>query len=115
DCQYRTALQDRLVSLCFQAFEVIGRKAERSEQNRRPRQVALGLSNSRLQGEHIYIVRYDIENLINLSQSFRETATDNIGSRLLREHLDVARPEPLGFLKIGFAPIPLAAPARDIG
>ena len=46
---------------------------ERSEQRRRPRQIALGLCDSRLVHEGIDVVRCDIENLIKLSQRFGET------------------------------------------
>ncbi len=46
---------------------------ERSEKRRRPRQVALGLCDSRLLTRCIDVVRRNIENLIKLSQRFRET------------------------------------------
>ena len=34
---------------------------------------------------------------------------------MLAEKVDVARVEPLGFVKVGFAPVPLASPPLDIG
>ena len=47
---------------------------QRSEERRSPRQVALGLCNSRLYAQRIEVVRCNIENLIKLSQRFGETA-----------------------------------------
>ncbi len=38
-----------------------------------------------------------------------------IGKRVLAEQVNVARVEPLGFVKVGFALVPLASPPRDIG
>ena len=32
-----------------------------------------------------------------------------------REQENVARVEPLGFVEVGFAPVPLPSPPRDIG
>ena len=58
---------------------------ERSEECRSPRQIALGLCNSRLVDEGIDVVRCDIENLIKLSQRFGETTKDDIGKRVLGE------------------------------
>ena len=34
---------------------------------------------------------------------------------VLGEQVGVARVEPLGFVEVGFAPVPLASPPRDIG
>src|SRR5258707_6246083 len=88
---------------------------ERSEERRRPRQIALGLCNSRLYREGIYVIRRNIENLIKLSQCFGETTKDVIGNRVLGEQVNVARVEPLGFVEVRLAPVPLASPPRDIG
>ena len=34
---------------------------------------------------------------------------------MLREEVGIARVEPLGFVEVRFAPLPLAAPACDVG
>ena len=81
----RAALQDRLVNLCFQRVGVVGGRVKRSEERRGPRQVALGLCDSRLYRESIDVVRCDIENLIKLSQRFGKTAKDHIGTCVLAE------------------------------
>ena len=65
--------------------------------------------------ECVHVVRCDIENLIKLSQCFGETTKVDIGKRVLAEQVNVARVEPLGFVKVGFAPVPLASPPLDIG
>src|SRR5437870_9521714 len=88
---------------------------QRSEERRGPRQIAFGLCNSRLLHEGIHVVRCDIENLIKLSQCFGETTKDDIGKRMLGEYGNVAWVEPLSFVEIRLAPVPLASPARDIG
>src|SRR5262249_25432931 len=87
---------------------------QRSQERRGPREVALGLCNTRLFREGIHVVRYDIENLIELSQGFGETTKTDIGIRVLGEQINVARVEPLGFDEVGLAAIPLAPPPRDI-
>ena len=94
---------------------MVGARMERSEKRSSPRQIALGLCDSRLCGECIHVVRCDIENLIKLSQRFGETTKDDIGKRVLGEQVNVARVEPLGFVEVGLAPVPLASPPRDIG
>src|SRR6266446_502859 len=111
----RAALQDGLVNLCFQGRGVVGRRVERSEERSGTRQVTLGLCDTRLLHERVQAVRYDIENLIKLSQRFGEAAKHDIGSCMLREPLNVARVEPLGFVEVRLAPVPLASPACDIG
>src|SRR5258707_5718701 len=88
---------------------------KRSEDRRRARQVALGLCDSRLLREGIQVVWRDIENLIKLSQRFGETTKADVGKRVLGEQGNVARVEPLGFVEIRLAPVPLASPSRDIG
>ena len=94
---------------------VVGTRVERSEKRGSPRQVALGLCDSRLQRKGIHVVRHNIENLIKLSQCFGETTKPDIGKRVLGEQVNVARVEPLGFVEVGLAPVPLASPPRDIG
>ena len=88
---------------------------QRSEERSSPRQVAFGLCDSRLNRERIHVVRSNIENLIKLSQRFGKTTKIYIGKRVLGEQVNVARVEPLGFVKVRFAPVPLASPPRDIG
>src|SRR5436190_23478634 len=87
---------------------------QRSEERRGPRQVALGLCNTRLCREGIHVVRCDIENLIKFSQGFGETTKTDIGIRVLSEQVNVARVEPLGFDEVRLAPTPLASPPCDI-
>src|SRR6266853_4741555 len=93
----------------------VGGRSERSEQRSSPRQVALGLCNSRLEREGIHVVRRNIENLIKLSQRFGKTTKRDIGNRVLGEQVDVARVEPLGFVEERLAPLPQAAPPCAIG
>ena len=88
---------------------------ERSENRRRPRQIALSFGDTRLIREGIDAVRYDIEHLIKLSQRFWETTKDLIQKRVLGEQSNIARIEPLGFVEVGLALVPLASPACDIG
>src|SRR4029450_13471882 len=71
--------------------------------------------NTRLKHNGIYIVRCDIKNLIKRSQSFWETTKVDIGKGMLGEEVNIARVEPLGFVEIRLAPVPLALPACDIG
>src|SRR5437667_12661042 len=88
---------------------------ERGEKRCSTRQVAVGLCNTRLFCEGIDVVRYDIENLIELSQRFGEKTKTDIGIRVLGKQVNVARVEPLGFDEVRLAPVPLAAPPRDVG
>src|SRR5205814_9814574 len=110
----RAALQDCLVNLCFQSLIEVGGRAERSEKRRGPRQVAFDLCDSRLVRERIDVVRRDIENLVKLSQRFRETTKTLIGNRVLGKYTNVAWVEPLGFVEVTFALIPLALPSCNI-
>src|SRR5262249_8610301 len=87
---------------------------QRSQERRGPREVALGLCNTRLFREGIHVVRYDIEDLIELSQGFGETTKTDIGICVLGKQVNVARVEPLGFDEVRLAPIPLASPPCDI-
>src|SRR5206468_8262619 len=68
---------------------------QRREERSGTRQVALGLRNTRLFSEGIYVVRDNIENLIELSQRFGETTKTDIGIRVLGQQVNVARIEPL--------------------
>src|SRR5215468_6371408 len=108
------ALQDSLVNLCLEVLEVIDRDVERSQQRRGTLQVALCLLDSRLLHQDILVVWRNIENFIKLSQRFRKTTKTNIGDRMLREEINIARVEPLGFFEISFAPVPLASSPCDI-
>src|SRR2546430_8392173 len=87
---------------------------QRREERSSTRQVALGLCNTGLCRNGIHVVRYDIENLIELSQGFGETTKTDIGIRVLGEQVNVARVEPLGFDEVRLAPVPLASPPCDI-
>src|SRR5437773_12348339 len=88
---------------------------QRSKERRGTQEVALGLCDSRLCHKGIHVVRRSIENLSKLSQRFAETTKNHIGKRVLGEWLNVARVEPLGFVEIRRALVPLAPPPRDNG
>src|SRR5690349_23068886 len=88
---------------------------QRSEECRCARQVALRLRIRRLLHKNIEIVGYDIEDLVQLSERIRKLPAYAIRLRMLREQAHISRVEPLGFVEIVFALVPLTAPARDIG
>ena len=88
---------------------------QRSKERRRTRQIAFSLCDIRLEREGIHVVRCNIENLVKLSQRFGETTKVDIGKRVLGEQANVARVEPLGFVEVTLALVPLASPPRDIG
>src|SRR5438094_8857884 len=88
---------------------------QRSEEHSSTRQVALGLWDISLSRHDIGLVWGDIQNLIKLPQRFRKTTKEFVGNRVLSEQVNVARVEPLGFVEIGFALVPLASPPHDIG
>ena len=100
-------LQDRLVNLCCQYLGVAGARMQRSEERRGTRQVALGLRDIRLECDDLHVVGCDIKNLVSLSQRLGETTLIPIGSRFRAEQGKVARVEPLGFVEIRLAPVPL--------
>ena len=54
-----------------------------SEERSSPRQIALGLCDTRLYYKSVQVVRCNVENLIKLSQRFRETTKTDIGIRVL--------------------------------
>src|SRR5215467_5701009 len=87
---------------------------KRREERGSARQIALSLRDRRLCGECIHVVRYNIENLIKFSQCFRELTKGCIQGRVLAEQGKVARVKPLGFVKVGFAFVPLTSPALKI-
>jgi hypothetical protein len=89
-----------LVNLCFQRGGVVGTWVERSEKRGRTRQISFGLRDSCLEHEGIYVVRYNIKNLIKLSQCFRKAPKVDVGKRALGEQVNVARVEPLGFVEV---------------
>src|SRR5438477_6228424 len=88
---------------------------QRSEECSSPREVALGLCDSRLEREGIDVIRDDIEHLIKLSQCLGETTKTDVGCRVLVEHGNVARVEALGFVEVRLAPVPFSSPPREIG
>ena len=74
-----------MVNLRFQGVGIVGSRVERSEDRRRTRQIALGFCNTCFSREGIDVVGRNIENLIKLSQGFRETTKVGIGNRVLVE------------------------------
>jgi hypothetical protein len=88
----------------------ISRRGQQREERSSARQVVLGLCNTRLFRQRIHVVRYDIENLIELSKDFGETTKTDIGIRVLGEQVSVARVEPVGFVEVRLAPVPQASP-----
>src|SRR5207249_8548353 len=111
---HRTALQNRLVNLCFQGQAVVGSRVKRSKERSSTRQIALCLCNGCLEPERIHVVWSNIENLIKLLQGFGETTKGRIETRVFAEQGNIARVEPLGFVEVGFASLPLASPPRYI-
>src|SRR6266446_10105617 len=93
----------------------VGGWSKRSEQRRGTRQVALGLCDTGLCHNGIHVIRCDIQNLLKLSQCFGETTKHDIGSCVRGEQVNVARIEPLGFVEIRFASVPLASPPCNVG
>ena len=85
------------------------------KEDRSTRQVALGLRDRRLYRERVHVVRRNIENLIELVQRFRKATESDIGLPMLSEHVNIPWVEPLGFVEVGLAPVPLTSPPRDIG
>src|SRR5204862_8046571 len=59
--------------------------------------------------------RGNIKYLIKLSQGFGKTTKGDIRNRVLAQQGNIARIEPLSFVEVGFAPLPLASPPCDIG
>jgi len=72
------------------------------------------LCDSRLGRERIEVAWCDVKNLVKLLQRFVETTKRDIGNRPLGDQINVAGVEPLGFVEVGFAPVPLASPPCDI-
>src|SRR5262249_21906234 len=83
--------------------------------DRSTREVAFALCDTRLCLKCVHVVRCNIENLVKFSRRFGETTKEPIGIRVLGEHLHVARVEPLGFVEVSFALLPMAAPALELG
>ena len=104
-----------LGKLYFQHTVVVGIRTQRSEERSRKRQITVGLCDSRLIRERIHVVGRDVEDLIELSQCLRETMKGEIGICVLGEQPNVEWVEPLGFVKIRLAPVPLTLPPCNIG
>src|SRR5512133_1623154 len=85
-----------------------------SEERRGILQVALRVCDSRLVHQDILVAWCNVENFIKLSQRFGETTTSDIGNRVLREEINIARVEMLRFVKVTLAPVPLASSPCDI-
>src|ERR1700737_1429518 len=89
---------------------------ERREERSRPRQVALGLCNTRFVRESIEVVWYDIENLIKFSRRFGETTKVGVEKKgVMAEQGNIARIERLGLVEIAFAVVPLSLSPGEIG
>src|SRR5207247_3210081 len=108
------AFQDRLANLRFQRQCLVGVRMQGSEESRSPWQIAFSLESSCLEDERVDVVRCDIENLIKLSQRFGETTQGLVGKRVLDEEEGVAWVEPLGFVEVRLAPVPLPSPPLEI-
>src|SRR4029077_658080 len=102
-------------NLCFQCPHIVSTRLQWSEERRGPPQVALGLCDIRLEREGIDVVGCDIKNLIKLSQRLGKTALKPIRSRVLAKQVDIAGVEPLGFVEVTLAPVPLTSPPLYIG
>src|SRR5262249_23200007 len=103
-----------LVNLCFQALGVAGSEVEPRKERRGTRKVTFRLCDSRLLHQGISVVRCNVKNFIRPSQRFGETTTTDVVSRVLREEINIARVELLGFLEVRLAPVPLASSPCDI-
>ena len=106
--------QDRLINLCFQGLGIGGPRAQRSEKCRSARQIAFGLCDSCLGRERVDVARYNAKNLVKLSHRFAEPTMRDIGNRPLGHQVNVAGVEPLGFVEVSIALVPLASPPCDI-
>src|ERR1700730_15477470 len=104
-----------MINLGFQRARVVGIWMNWSKECSSPRQIAFSLCDSCLTGERIHVIRCDIENLVKLPHRVGEPTKTEIRKRVLAEQEGVARVQPLGFVKVGFAPVPLTSPAGDIG
>src|SRR4029077_6648760 len=103
------------VDFYFQSAGVVGPRIQRSEECGSLREGALGLCNTRLLRKRIHVSRYNIEHLIKLSQRLGEATNYHVRLGVLGEQGNIARVEPLSFVEVGLAPVPLTSPARDIG
>src|SRR5215813_11172417 len=88
---------------------------QRSEERCCSRQIALGLCDTRLERNGSNVVWCYIKNLIKLPQCFREATKSHVRNRVLREEVRISRVEPLSFVEVRFAPLPLATPSCDVG
>src|SRR5438477_4630454 len=77
------------------------------------RQVAFSLSDCGFFHQSIGIFRHNLQNLVELAESFRETAERYIELRVPGKQVDIARIKPLGFLEVGLASFPLSLVACD--
>src|SRR5438105_12250822 len=88
---------------------------QRSELCCSPRKVAPRLGNTCLLRKGIQVAGYYIEHLIKLSQRFGETTNYHVRLCVLGEQRNIARVEPLSFVEVGLAPVPLTSPACNVG
>src|SRR5205814_3800384 len=63
--------------------------------------------------QSIGIFRHNLQNLVELAESFRETAERYIELRVPGKQVDAAWIKPLGFLEVGLASFPLSLVACD--
>src|SRR5205823_8536362 len=96
-------------SLSCQGVGVVGGGTWRSVQCARTGQFPLGLRDKRLEPECINVIRRNIQDLIKLSQRFGKTTKADVRLRVPVEQVKVARVEPLGFVEVRLAPVPLAS------
>src|SRR4029077_17226992 len=88
---------------------------QRSEERRGSRQIALRLCDTRLERNGTNVIWCYIKNLVKLPQCFREATKSHQRNRVLCEEVRIARVEPLGFVEVRFAPLPLATPSCYVG
>src|SRR5436190_16817252 len=88
---------------------------QRSQQRSSPGQIALGLRDTGLDHGGVDVVRCEIENLIKFSERFGEATYNDKRKGVLSKQVKVAWVEPLSFVEVGVAPVPLAAGSLDIG
>src|SRR4030095_7111885 len=106
--------QNGLVSFYFPRAKVMGVRMQRSQKRSSSGQIALGLRDTGLDHRGVNVVRCKIENLIKFSQRFGETTYNDQGKGVLSKQVNIAWVEPLSFVEVGVAPVPVASGSLDI-
>src|SRR5439155_24061231 len=92
----RAALEDSLITYLFPPRRIAGSRAEGSENARGPRQIALGLRESARFYQGIDVIGHNLQNLIELSERFREITKRNIELSMESDQIQRAMVKPIG-------------------